>query len=209
MLHDLIEKLSDFPGFFLFCRGILEANFVAIKRTIRELMPPEAGRRVLDLGCGPGVLAPLFAPADYVGVDINGGYVRYARARHRGGFFDVMDARRLGFADASFDDALVFGLLHHLGPDESGLVIAELRRVVKPDGRVLIIEDIPTRSRLNVVGRLIHNIENGHHIRAPEQYRSQLERHFRIRAEKVFLSGVCDYYAASLSSAARPAAVAR
>ncbi|MFO0985414.1 MAG: class I SAM-dependent methyltransferase [Planctomycetota bacterium] len=208
MLHDLIEKLSNHPGFFLFCRSLLEANFVAIRRTIRASLPLAPDHKLLDLACGPGAFARMFPAGTYFGIDINDQYIRYARAKHPG-TFETMDARQLRFANASFDAALVFGLLHHLSDADAAQVIAELHRVMKPGGCVLIMEDIPTRSRLNVVGRLIHGIENGHHIRPPEQYRALLARHFTFTDEKTFLSGVCDYYAATLAPlpATRPALV--
>jgi hypothetical protein len=63
---------------------------------------------------------------------------------------------------------------------------------------VLVIEDIPTESRLNLVGHLLHWIENGHYIRPAEEYRRLLSPHFRIADERLFRSGVCDYYMARL-----------
>lgn len=197
MLHSLIEKLSNRPGLFLFCRGILENNFKAIHRIIGEWLPAGRGRRVLDIACGPGAFSRLYQPENYFGVDLNEQYIRYAKAHHKGSF-EVMDARHLQFPSQSFDDALVFGLLHHLDDDDAAAVVTAIARVLRPDGRALIIEDIPTRSRLNVIGHLLHNIENGHHIRPPEQYHRLLDPRFRIVGEKTFRSGVCDYYAASI-----------
>jgi ubiquinone/menaquinone biosynthesis C-methylase UbiE len=194
VLHSLIEKLSNYPGFFLFCRGVLEANFKAIHRIIHEWLPPKDGRKVLDLACGPGAFSKLFTPENYSGIDINDQYIRYAQEHHRGSFA-VMDARDLKFPSRTFDDVLVFGLLHHLDDRDATAVVTSLARVLKPEGRALIIEDIPTRSKLNVIGHLIHNIENGHHIRPPAQYHTLLSPHFRIEDERTFRSGVCDYYA--------------
>ena len=77
-------------------------------------------------------------------------------------------------------------------------VAESLRRVVRPGGKVLVIEDIPTESHLNLVGHLLHWIENGHYIRPAEEYRRLLSPHFRIAEERLFRSGVCDYYMALL-----------
>ena len=43
-------------------------------------------RRVLDVGCGPGTNAARFEAAEYVGLDINPGYVAFARRKYRGSF---------------------------------------------------------------------------------------------------------------------------
>jgi SAM-dependent methyltransferase len=41
---------------------------------------------VLEVGCGPGTNARLFAPAQYLGLDWNDAYIQYAKRRHRGRF---------------------------------------------------------------------------------------------------------------------------
>jgi ubiquinone/menaquinone biosynthesis C-methylase UbiE len=198
MLHFLIEKLSNYPGLFLFGRSILEGDFKVIRRTIRERLPKAPECKVLDIACGPGAFSNLFDPDSYWGVDINEKYIRYA-TRHYRGDFRVMDARRLDFEDSSFDQALVFGLLHHLSDEDASAVIQGLARVLKPNGRALVIEDIPTESKLNLVGHVLHWAENGHYIRPAEHYRRLLQSRFRIGEEHAFRSGVCDYYMASLT----------
>jgi ubiquinone/menaquinone biosynthesis C-methylase UbiE len=209
MLHFIIEKVSNHPGLFLFCRGVFEANFRAIRRTIHEQLPARADRRVLDVACGPGAFSELFPADGYVGVDMNERYIRYAQ-RHYPGTFRVMDARKLDFEDDTFDDVLVYGLLHHLNDADARAVLAGISRVLKPGGRVLIIEDIPTESRLNLVGHLLHHIENGHFIRAAQEYRDLLKGYLHRQDEQFFRSGFCDYYMASLTAqqATAPAATA-
>ena len=198
MLRYVIEKLSNYPGLFLFCRGLLEADFREIRRTIREYLPDSENQRVLDIACGPGAFSGLFAADVYVGVDINQRYVEYAQRRYRG-TFHVMDARHIEFSDDSFDGVLVYGLLHHLNDDDAREVLKGVSRVLKPSGRALIIEDIPSESRLNVVGHLLHRIENGHFIRSAEEYRTLLDAHLMKQSEQFFRSGFCDYYMAVLT----------
>jgi SAM-dependent methyltransferase len=207
MLHFLIERLSTYPALFLFCRGIFEANFRAIRRTIREQLPAQPDRKILDVACGPGAFSALFPAESYVGVDINERYIRYAR-RHYRGAFHVMDARRLDFEASTFDDVLVYGLLHHLNDEDSSAVLDGISRVLKPAGRALIIEDIPTESRLNVIGHLLHRVENGHFIRTAEEYRSLFGGPLRRRGEQFFRSGFCDYYMANLTMDGVPSSAA-
>ena len=96
MLHALIEKLSDYPRFFLFCRGLLEANFTVIRKTIRDHLGSHPGRKVLDVACGPGAFSDLFPKDAYTGVDLNPKYIRFAK-EHYQGQFSVQDARALDF----------------------------------------------------------------------------------------------------------------
>ena len=199
MLHMVIERLSAHPGLFLFCRGVFEANFRAIRRTIREQLPAEPGRRVLDVACGPGAFSELFPADGYFGVDMNERYIHYARS-HYPGTFQIMDARKLDFADDSFDDVLVYGLLHHLNDTDARAVLEGISRILKPEGRVLIIEDIPAESRLNLIGHLLHRIENGHFIRSAPEYRALLDGYLQRQGEQYFRSGFCDYYMASVTA---------
>ncbi len=199
LLAKIVEKISDHPVLFIFCRSLLENDFRAIRSIIRRDLDLGPGRSSLDLGCGPGAFSDMFAQGDYVGADLNRGYIEYARKHHKGSFL-VADASRLDLPEARFDQILIFGLLHHLPDDTVRAVLAECRRVLKPGGRVLAVEDIPAVSRLNLIGHLIHNVENGEHIRPVGEYRRLYLETFRIEREEVLKSGICDYYAAVLST---------
>ncbi|RMH21611.1 MAG: class I SAM-dependent methyltransferase [Acidobacteria bacterium] len=107
------------------------------------------GRRVLDLGCGTGtstfVAARLLAGAEVVGVDLARAMIERARRRHRrrhpdltGVRFEVADAARLPFPDASFDLVLGHSVLYLL-PDRAA-ALRQARRVLAPGGRLLLME---------------------------------------------------------------------
>jgi SAM-dependent methyltransferase len=195
----IVEKVSAPPVLFIFIRGLLENDFRAIRAVIRRELRPGRGLRSLDLGCGPGAFADVFLGDDYVGVDLNARYIEHAR-RTRKGTFLVSDGRKVDLPDGRFDQILIFGLLHHLPDDDVRAVLAESTRLLAPGGRILAIEDIPAISRLNLVGHLIHNVENGEHIRPAEEYRRLYgEGGRRIEREEILQSGICDYYAAVLT----------
>ena len=61
-----------------------------------------------------------------------------------------------------------------------------------------MIEDIPAVSRLNLIGHLIHRVENGEHIRPVEEYKRLYAEAGAIEAGEILQSGICDYYAAVL-----------
>lgn len=193
----LVERISDHPVLFIFIRGILENDFKAIRAVVRQRLEPGAGVKSLDLGCGPGAFADMFRGDQYVGVDLNPRYVTHAQS-HCPGEFVCADARKTNLDSSYFDQILIFGLLHHLSDDEVSAVLDEALRVLRPGGRILAIEDIPSISKLNLVGRLIHRVENGEHIRPPEAYRSLYAEKATISHEEVLQSGICDYYAAVL-----------
>ena len=193
----LVQRISDHPVLFIFLRGILENDFKAIRSTIRRELDLGPARRTLDLGCGPGAFSDLFEAGDYVGVDLNARYIDHARRTRKGAFL-VGDAKHVDLPGGRFDQILIFGLLHHLPDGDVRGVLAECRRLLVPGGRVLVIEDIPSVSRLNLIGHLIHRVENGEHIRPVEDYRRLYAGAGRVERELVLQSGICDYYAAVL-----------
>jgi ubiquinone/menaquinone biosynthesis C-methylase UbiE len=192
-----VQRISDHPVLFIVLRSILENDFKAIRAVIRRHLRVRQGLRTLDLGCGPGAFAGLFAGDDYVGVDLNARYIDHARKTQPGAFI-VSDARHVDLPDGRFDQILIFGLLHHLSDEDVRAVLSESRRLLVPGGRVLVIEDIPAISRLNLIGHLIHRVENGEHIRPVEEYQRLYSEAATIESGEVLQSGICDYYAAVL-----------
>ncbi len=98
--------------------------------------------RVLDVGGGTGRAAAAIRPGAVV-LDAAPGMLR--RARSRGHAAVTGDATRLPVADRSIDAALVVDALHHI-PDHPA-VFAELERVLRPGGVVVIREFDPTTLR--------------------------------------------------------------
>jgi len=96
------------------------------------------GDRVLDVGCGTGVLSKALADRglQVIGIDASEGYLEGAR-KHRSHFnltFENGDMRRMRFADNSFD-AAVSTLALDVVP-ETEQVVGEMRRVTRPGGIV-------------------------------------------------------------------------
>ncbi len=100
------------------------------------------GRRIVDLGCGGGLLAlPLSERgATVIGVDSSEGSVTAARAeaRHAGAScrFLVADLVHTPFADGSADDVVLSDVLEHL--DTPQQAIAEASRLLVPGGRLYV-----------------------------------------------------------------------
>lgn len=125
--------------------------FEPVHRTVLELAAAEVARpsAILDVGCGTGRLllaaADRFPGASLDGVDAASEMVRQAEAERPAESrisFQTATAEHLPFADGQFD--LVFSTMtfHHWADQAQG--IAEVRRVLKRDGRWLLADFIPT-----------------------------------------------------------------
>lgn len=119
--------------------------------------------RALDLGGGTGRGASAIRPETVV-VDAAPGMLR--RARSKGHAAVAGDATRLPVADDSVDAALVVDALHHM-PDHPA-VVAELSRVLRPGGVVVVREFDPTtlRGRALVAAERVWGFDSTFHAPA-------------------------------------------
>lgn len=94
-----------------------------------------AGREVLEIGCGTGLILERLASvaSRAAGIDLSPGMLELARQRG----LDVYEANatELPFDDASFDLAVSFKVLAHV--EAIGDAMAEMARVVRPGGRIV------------------------------------------------------------------------
>ena len=104
-----------------------------------------SGDSVLDVACGPGLVACAFAPraAHVTGIDITAAMIEQARLRQREQglpnlSFQVGNAVPLPFADDTFSVVVTRYSFHHF--QEPGQALAEMIRVCRPGGRVLVAD---------------------------------------------------------------------
>jgi ubiquinone/menaquinone biosynthesis C-methylase UbiE len=126
----------------------LHAADEAVEAEIRKLLLDRPFRSLLDLGTGTGRILELFAPEIErgLGIDLNHDMLAFARSRldhagirncsvRQGDIFDLSVPR-----DA-FDVVIVHQVLHFL--DDGGRAIREAARVLRPQGRLLVVDFAP------------------------------------------------------------------
>jgi len=107
--------------------------------TVRAIAP-QPGERVLDVAAGTGTSSAAIAKtgAQVVAVDISPGMLAVGRSRHPQIDFVEADAEKLPFGDSEFDVATIsFGLRN---VHEPKVALAEMYRVLKPGGRLVVCE---------------------------------------------------------------------
>lgn len=109
------------------------ARFVSdLGMPVFELLAPQPGERILDLGCGDGVLTEKIAARGCAVIGVDGSSEQIAAARKRGLEAYVGDCQRLNFAK-SFDAVFSNAALHWMKQADD--VIDGVWRALKPGGR--------------------------------------------------------------------------
>lgn len=170
-------------------------TYRALVRTMMELIDPAPGSTILDIGCGSGALDRMLVqgPArgsTIVATDLNPFLLREASvlAAEDGVAgslrFEAANAEALPFPDASFDHAFTVTVLEECDADRA---LAELRRVVRPGGRVGVIVraiDLPQWWHLDLPEELRRKAAvppqsvGGHGVADASLYRRMVEAGF-------------------------------
>ena len=146
-------------------------KLLGVDRTRRRLVAQAdltRGQRVLEVGCGTGSLLIEMGrqhPAvELVGLDPDPKALARAerKARRSGvrlrldrGFSDAMP-----YEDASFDRVLSSFMYHHVPPDEKPAMFREIHRVLKPGGRLELVDFAGPERAHGFFARMLH----AHHI---------------------------------------------
>ena len=155
-----------------------QAPFASAKlKPFLEYAGLDTTRRVLDIGCGPGTNARVFAGSDYVGIDINPDYIRKASSRFPGRFVvgDVTDVSIL--PDEQFECVFANSLMHHLDDQSVRNLLERMARLTAPDGKVHVLDLVlPPHAS---AGRMLAQLDRGRFARPVERWRALFSEHLR------------------------------
>ncbi|HKC77374.1 MAG TPA: methyltransferase domain-containing protein, partial [Gaiellaceae bacterium] len=120
-----------------------DARAAQLAEEVRAFARPRGDERALDVGTGAGALALALAPLvrEVVGLDPVPELLELARERAApNSEFVEGDGTALPFVDGEFDLSGTHRTLHHV--ERPDLVVAELARVTRPGGRVLVVDQL-------------------------------------------------------------------
>jgi SAM-dependent methyltransferase len=122
-------------------RLIDNLQFQAMRRALAIAQIPQ-GARFLDIGCGTGRWLRRYQQRGFraLGLDATLGMLRTAREHGTAAPLVTGDAQRLPFPDASFDAVSDVTVVQHIPLASQPQVLAEMLRVLKPGGRLILVE---------------------------------------------------------------------
>ncbi len=125
------------------------------RNEILRHLPNLSGTRLLEVAIGDGRNMPLI-PRDcqVYGVDISSVLLEKCQRDYSGRdiYLIVGEAESLPFADSTFDNVLSLGALNHV--NDPGKALREMARVVKPDGLVVVADEMPDLPNRQIAHRL-------------------------------------------------------
>jgi SAM-dependent methyltransferase len=133
---------------------------------VEDLVEPQSGDRVLDLGCAAGAITDFLSGfgCEVVGVDSEPRAIEHARSLFPDYRFEQADVAELPFPDGSFDKAVAADLVEHLPDDTFRAMLAECRRVLVPGGTLSLYTPNPSHLIERLKERNLVLAQNPTHI---------------------------------------------
>lgn len=160
--------------------GTIDRFLAVLRRELPGWAGMCAGQKVLDVCCGTGAQVMVFAACglDAAGIDNNPDMLAlasgYSGTRGSARLLEG-DAEYLPFEAGSFDWASIQFALHDKPPSRRLAIIREMRRVVKPEG-YLVLTDFAVPLPLSILGifiRLVERLAGGEHFAGFKDFMSR------------------------------------
>jgi SAM-dependent methyltransferase len=124
------------------------------RQMIVDWVDPRPGDRIMDICCGTGTLSAMLAErlaggGQLVGLELSSDQLRMARKKPNPGRLSFIngDAQQLPFPDGHFNRGVICGALHEMPAPVRQKVLAEARRVLRPEGQMVFVEQHQPRNR--------------------------------------------------------------
>ena len=177
------EHLKELNPNWTFEKWSYRHTFVAKMKYVEKLLskiPKEA--TILDAGCGQGLLVEEFQKRGYTMTGID--------AFYSSKFVQKGDLCKSGFKQNTFDVILLLDVIEHFQLNEQEKVIAELSRIIKPQGQLIM--SIPNLAHLSsrwwflLTGRLLRTAKVSYHPgdRPIDEYLQIIKKHLTVEKKK-------------------------
>lgn len=137
---------------------------------------------ILDVGCGPAYVLDFLKnkSSKYFGYDTEINHIKYAKKKfpHKDYHFfckkfNINELNKL----PKFDYVFLFGIIHHLNNTELKKIIFLIKKILKKNGKLLILDNILIKKQ-NIIARALIKLDKGNYIRNLSDYEFFLKNNF-------------------------------
>lgn len=149
-------------------------------------------KKVLDFGAGTGANCTLSTPEHYFGIDPDSHRIEFAKRLNNDYRFETFNGNELPSENNSFDFILIIAVLHHIPPELVHGYVKEFKRVLKPDGRIVVLEPC-LFEKSPISNWFMRSNDKGEYILSEEEYLNYFTKEkFRCQVLKKFKK--CFFY---------------
>jgi len=168
MFESIRSVLSIPAAYNIWWKMIGGANWAKV--LVGQYVRPQAGLRILEIGCGPGTIAGYLPESEYVGFDLSPKYIEFARKRFPKAEFVCERVSQFSLAkQRSFDVVLALGIVHHLDDHEARQLFQIAYDALKPGGKLITFDGVWTNKQ-SPAARWLLARDRGQYIRSEGQY---------------------------------------
>lgn len=140
------------------------------KVLVNEYVQARAGDRILDIGCGPGIILSYLPECDYLGFDLSPRYIEQARRRFPNARFVCERVSHFSLAnEKSFDVVLALGIVHHLENAEARQLFQTAYDALRPGGKLVACDGAWTDDQSRIARWLLER-DRGEYVRSKPEY---------------------------------------
>jgi cyclopropane fatty-acyl-phospholipid synthase-like methyltransferase len=137
---------------------------------VRDYLKPAVGGRVMEIGCGPGMIVDYLPQVQYLGFDLSPEYIEMARKRFPQAQFVCERVSQFSLAEQqSFDAVVAFGVVHHLDDREARQLFQVAHDALKPGGKLVTVDGVWTDDQSRAARWLLAR-DRGEYIRSQAEY---------------------------------------
>jgi 2-polyprenyl-3-methyl-5-hydroxy-6-metoxy-1,4-benzoquinol methylase len=175
------KRLLENPSVFAFFNEVIGVKS-RTKSIIKDYVRPQEGEVLVDIACGRGEFSKELISTQYIGVDNNPMYIRYAKKHYANyGSFVCCDVSDLGSSlqGRRIDTALLIGVLHHLTNTQAKNMISDISHHLSDGGKIVSVDPVFTPEQ-GLVSRLLAASDRGDFVRSIEEHRSLFDHAVEI-----------------------------
>ena len=173
-----IKNVLAAPWVYDIAQYLIRGTAYAPEFVLRHIKA-KRGDRVLDIGCGTGVMLHYLPDVEYVGFDMSKAYIDACKKRFgKRGTFHQCEVTPDTVADyGQFDIVLAVGVVHHLDDAQARNMFTMASRALSSGGRLITLDGCYTTPQSALVRRLLDN-DRGEFVRTEPAYRTIAESVF-------------------------------